>query len=88
MQLEAFETHIGEDADEGAPRRLLAAVVILAMRDLTQYPPTHINHSSSVRFFWGDWSHVSDKYLGLLGLEPRRFKRTLQEHLTAGTLAV
>lgn len=71
-----------EDTDPGAPSRLLAAVLALAVNDLTD-APTEADRVSAVEFFWGHNSGVSDSYLMLLGYDPQRFKNALKAKLEA-----
>ena len=71
-----------EDFDPSACRRLLAAVVTLAVDDLTN-APTEADRVSAVNFFWGP-NPVADHYLLLLGLDVGRFKNALKAKLDSG----
>lgn len=77
------QTELQEDS--GASRRILAAVLALAVEDLN-LPEDDPHHIDSVKFFWGANKRVSDEYLTLLGMDPARFKNALKAKMSAQTV--
>lgn len=74
------------DSDVDAPRRILAAVLTLAVEDL-KLPKGDKHRLESESFFWGANKDVSTKYLVMLGMEPERFKNAVKAKMV-DTLAV
>ena len=69
--------HTEPDEDAGASRRILAAVLALAVEDL-KLDKDDPNRIASESFFWGANKAVSEKYLMLLGMDPERFCNALK----------
>lgn len=76
------EIEANKARDTVGSRRLLAAVIAQAIRDLKD--PAH--RKSSVEFFWGANKNTSTTYLSLLGYDAADFQRKLKEKFEAGTL--
>ena len=80
--MQQVKAHNIMDADKGASNRLIAAVILQAVSDL-KLPATHPHHKSSVEFFWGRSSVMSNAYLSLLNYNPEQFKAKLKAQLEA-----
>jgi len=68
-------TELHEDVD--ASRRILAAVLTLAVEDL-KLPKNDPHRIASESFFWGANKAVSEKYLVQLGMDPDRFRNAVK----------
>lgn len=68
------------DWDPQAYRELIAAVITLAVEDLS-LPKMNNNRISAERFLFGDHSDHCDKYLMALEIDPQRFRLAVREKL-------
>lgn len=78
------------DADIGATKRLIAAIVLQAAEDLEIKDDSKgVQHKKdSINFFWGSNSKISDAYLSILDYNPKDFKDKLKAKMEAAQMAV